>query len=131
MSSQRAVTILLALLCLVLCLPGVTHAEDTDLGALADALNLPTMGGPVQIGESITLGHAEITLRNGGVAQEILAGSKRCGVLIGGGAWLTYRVDDPMSAPVAERTRPNRTHHRCPRERSCDVRRPKCPPRCR
>ncbi|HOC41608.1 MAG TPA: M1 family aminopeptidase [Thermoanaerobaculales bacterium] len=76
------------------------HAET--LAVMAEALNRPTVGAAVSAPNGIRFGRAELTLDPGATVLALEADGRRCGVLLQG-ALLRYRVDDPLSLPVASR----------------------------
>ncbi len=74
-----------------------------DLTSKIGALNTPTVAGELPGLESLQLGRGRMTLSAGTKAYSLTAGDRPCGVWINGPARFTYRVEDPLSVPLAKR----------------------------
>jgi hypothetical protein len=66
-------------------------------------LEQPRIAGEVDPPELIAVGRADLRPRPGARVFVLAAGDRPCGLLVDGPAQFTYRVTDPLSAPLARR----------------------------
>jgi hypothetical protein len=73
------------------------------LAEMAARIDHPTLGTPISIDRPLQIGRAAIDPGAGATVRVLLAGDEKCGVAIEGPATFRLVIDDPFSAPIAER----------------------------
>lgn len=77
----------------------------TDLAASWLAIESPVILGELDLPPALAVGRAEILPAAGARLYVLGAGAQPCGLLLVGKAQLRYRIDDPLSMPIARRNR--------------------------
>jgi hypothetical protein len=73
------------------------------LAELAAKIDHPTLGTPIRVEGPLQIGRAAIEPGVGSTVRLLMAGDEKCGVAIEGPAAFRLVIDDPFSAPVADR----------------------------
>jgi hypothetical protein len=73
------------------------------LAEMAAKIDHPTLGTPISIERPLQIGRAAIEPGAAATVRELLAGDEKCGVAVEGPATFRLVIDDPFSAPIAER----------------------------
>ncbi len=96
-------------LVLAMTLPIVASAAF-DPAREAAGIDRPVPGPGAALESPVEIGRARIEPGEGATVRPLWAGDRRCGVLLEGPLTLRYRVDDPVSAPVARRNARKASH---------------------
>jgi hypothetical protein len=75
---------------------------STSMEQLASGINSPVLGVPIDLQEPLVFGRVTITPADGKSVNLLMSDQEVCGVFVSRGT-LKYRIDDPISLPVAVR----------------------------
>ncbi|MEM7482368.1 MAG: M1 family aminopeptidase [Acidobacteriota bacterium] len=104
---QRVPSAALSFLCAIFvvagfCL-GAASAQGATLRASLRAFEAPLVGEAMPLEAPLAIGRGVLQPSSGGSAHLLWANGQPAGLWVRGGATFSYRVDDPISRPVAER----------------------------